>query len=363
MRRKSLLFLYILWLSIFLSGCSLLPLEEEIKTAPILRTAAPLSFEFETVQRGDLIKSQKISCKYVPIQTLSLSFPISGVYFDKMFVQVGDQVQQGQLLAQLDLADLETQIQSVQRAMEELQMRIDNLGKQYRLEIKRNEILYENADEETRLAALAALEKDFAATENSYGDQLYLQQLKLENLEAKLKERQIFAPFDGTVTYTKKFSDGEKSAARSSVVTLIDSTMTLFRAETKYWNYFEPGMVCQIDVDGEYLEAVVTDEETLGLEKKEKIEGKNANVYLVLKEPNFQLEEGDYGYYSLILAQRLDVLHVSQDAVSSADEQPIVYYLRSDGMKAFKPVETGIIVNERVEILSGLEEGEQIIIN
>ena len=122
-------------------------------------------------------------------------------------------------------------------------------------------------------------------------------------------------------------------------------------------------MVCQIEVDGESLEAVVTDEETLGLEKKEKIEGKNANIYLVLKEPNFQLEEGDYGHYTLVLDERYNTLHVSRDAISSADDQPIVYYLRPDGMKAFESVETGIIVNDRIEILSGLEEGEQIIIN
>ena len=118
-----------------------------------------------------------------------------------------------------------------------------------------------------------------------------------------------------------------------------------------------------IEVDDEYLEAVVTDEETLGIEKKEKIADKIAPVYLVLSEPNFQLEDGDYGYYTLVLDERYDVLHVSKDAISYAGERPIVYYVRPDGMKAFKTVEIGITVDDRIEIISGLEEGEQIIIN
>lgn len=363
MPKKYRLMLCILSLSLLLSGCSLLPEEEEIKTAPILRTVPPLAFREEAVQRGDMIKTVRVSCKYVPVQTKGLSFPISGVYFDKMFVQVGDYVQEGQLMAQLDLGDLETQIESIERTMEELQMRIDYLGEQYLLEKKRCEILYESSTDEERLDAFSDLEADFATREKAYGDELYIQKLKLETLTARLQDRQIFAPFSGTVTYVKKFSDGEKSSARSSVITLIDSTITLFRAETKYWDYFENGEVCMIEVADEYLEAVVTDEETLGIEKKEKIADKIAPVYLVLSEPNFQLEDGDYGYYTLVLDERYDVLHVSKDAISYAGEQPIVYYVRPDGMKAYKTVEIGITVNDRIEIISGLEEGEQIIVN
>jgi multidrug efflux pump subunit AcrA (membrane-fusion protein) len=40
----------------------------------------------------------------------------------------------------------------------------------------------------------------------------------------------------------------------------------------------------------------------------------------------------------------------------------MVYYVDEEGMRAYKPVEIGIAANGMVEILSGLEEGETIIL-
>lgn len=363
MQKKPRFLFLLLLMPFLLSGCSLLPAEEEIHTAPLLRTVPPLSFETETVQRGDLIKTVKISCKYVPVQSVGLSFPISGEYFDKIFVQAGDHVQAGQLLAQLELGDIEAQIAAIRSAMEEIGMRADNLGRKYQLAHERCEILHQGENDAARAQAFSQLESEYAAQEQSYADQMYLQQLQLSQLEEKLKARQIFAPFEGTITFAKKLADGEKSQARISVITLVDSATTLFRCDTKYWPYFQPGDCHQIEVGGEKLEAIVTDEAALGLEAKEKLPDKSANIYLMLREPNFELEEGDYGYLTLILDQRPNALHVSEAAVSHAGEQAIVYYLRPDGVKAYKPIETGITVGDRVEVISGLDEGEQIIVN
>lgn len=363
MQKKPRFLFLLLLMPFLLSGCSLLPTEEEIHTAPLLRTVPPLSLETETVQRGDLIKTVKISCKYVPVQSVGLSFPISGEYYDKIFVQAGDHVQAGQLLAQLELGNIEDQIGAIRRRMEEIEIRADSLGKKYQLARERCEILHQGGDAAARALAFSQLESDYAAQEKSYSDQMYLQQLQLSQLEEELKTRQVSAPFEGTITYTKKLADGEKSQARISIITLVDSTITLFRCDTKYWPYFQPGDSYQIEVSGEKLEAIVTDEAALGLEAKEKLPDKSANIYLMLREPNFELEEGDYGYLTLILDQRPNALHVSEDAVSHAGEQPIVYFLRSDGEKAYKPIETGITVGDRVEVISGLDEGEQIIVN
>ena len=79
-------------------------------------------------------------------------------------------------------------------------------------------------------------------------------------------------------------------------------------------------------------------------------------------QPSFELKDGDTGTLEIVLDERLDVLHVPQKAVSAADGKPIIYYLREDGMKAYRYVETGKTINARTEILSGLEAGEYVIV-
>ena len=85
-------------------------------------------------------------------------------------------------------------------------------------------------------------------------------------------------------------------------------------------------------------------------------------MYFALDQPAFDLKDGDTGNLEIVLDERLGVLHVPAKAVSAANGQPIVYYLRDDGMKAYKYVETGATIDARTEILSGLEEGESVII-
>jgi hypothetical protein len=63
-----------------------------------------------------------------------------------------------------------------------------------------------------------------------------------------------------------------------------------------------------------------------------------------------------------VLDERLNVLYVPAKAVSTANDEPIVYYLREDGMKAYKYVEPGVTINNRTEIISGLTEGESVIV-
>jgi len=90
-----------------LSSCALLPEEETFKTAPIIKTYEVESYELAYVTRTDLIKSVKITCTYMPVQSEKLSFAVGGEYVDEIFVQPGEHVVKGQLLGQLNLDGVE----------------------------------------------------------------------------------------------------------------------------------------------------------------------------------------------------------------------------------------------------------------
>lgn len=361
MGRKHLRLLALLACASTLSSCALLPQEEAIRTAPVLREYEQETYETATVLRGDLIHTDRVSAKYVPVQKQSVAFPLLGEYVDQIFVQAGDSVSEGQLLGQLELGDLQENIAAVKDEIAELELRISFLEQEYELALRRHDIETENSDRESAAKSLLALEEQFDDRRQSLNDQLSLKNITLTDLEKKLTQRQIRAPFAGTVTYVRDYDPGHITAYAETAVTIADSTVTLFRAETRNWNAFEMGGIYNITVGNDNMSLEVVSEESLGIEAREKVADKKAYVYFRLTEPNPGLEEGDHGTIELELDRRENVLYVPSNAVKAAGDMYLVYYQREDGMKGYKEVEPGITIGKFTEIISGLEEGEEII--
>lgn len=345
-----------------LTSCTLLPEEETVRTAPVVRSYTRPEYYTVQVERGDLINDVKVSCHYVPVQTATLSFALDDEYIDRYLVQTGDTVEAGQLLAQLQLGDLEQRIANVEMEMAVLRLRMEHERKQYNLTLKRLEITTAQMDAQAKKEALEQAEENYVQTVQSLRDSLTFKQLTLDALKADLDERQIRAPFGGTLTRVADFKEGDRSEFGIGVITLVDSTRSIFRASTEYWDRFAPGDEHQVTVRKETYDAVVVSAQELGLEEPVREEGKRGYVYFALTQPSFELKDGDTGTVEIVLSQRLNVLHVPAKAVTAANGRPIVYYLREDGMKAYKYVETGETIDARTEIISGVEEGESVIV-
>jgi len=217
-------------------------------------------------------------------------------------------------------------------------------------------------DEAESAAEAAEWAEQYDAQEKALLDEVTITELQIAEYEDQVAKRQLRAGISGTITYVRKVKNGERSVAGDRFISIADATLSIFRAETELWDRFEPGQECVITVRKVDYEAVVASEAELGLPETEKVQGEREYVYLKLKNPTFDLEDGDRGTLTLVLDSREDVLIVPASAVSSANGQKIVYYQNEEGMKAYKPVETGLEANKMVEIISGLEEGESVIV-
>lgn len=360
MRWKYLLVL--LLSACLLTSCTLLPEEETVRTAPVVRSYVRPEYYTVQAERGDLINDVKVSCSYVPVQTVSLSFALDDEFIDRYLVQTGDSVEEGQLLAQLQLGDLETDIAAGEMAITVLKMQLEHERKQYEVDRKRLEITTAQMDTPDAQKAWEQAEESYLQTVQNLQDSLTFKELTLDALKDDMAQRQIRAPFSGTLTRVVDFKEGDKSEFGIGVITLVDSTRSIFRASTEYWDRFAPGDRHMVNVRKEAYEAVVVSAEELGLEAPVREEGKRSYVYFALTQPSFELKDGDTGTVDIVLDERLNVLHVPAKAVTMADGRPIVYYLREDGMKAYKYVEVGATIDARTEIISGLEEGESVVV-
>ena len=361
MGRKYLRLLALMGACACLTSCALLPEEEAVRTAPVLRQAQPETYEFVRVERGDLVQIEKVSARYVPVQKESLSFKLLGEYVDRMLVNVGDNVKKGQILGQIRVDDIEDQISSTKDAITRLALQLNYLEQEYALALRRSEIQTEGQSADAVRKASEAVDESFGERREALKDQLALQEITLKNLNAEYEKRLIRAPFAGTVTYVREYDEGHQTSYAETAVTIADSTVTVFRAETKNWHAFHEGDLHMIKVGlDEYTLEVVT-EESLGLQPTERTEGKKGYVYFRMTEPILGLEDGDYGVIEIELDRCDDVLYVPSGAVMAAGDIHLVYYQREDGLKGYMEVQIGKTIGKNTVITGGLAEGEEII--
>ena len=85
-------------------------------------------------------------------------------------------------------------------------------------------------------------------------------------------------------------------------------------------------------------------------------------AYLQLLQPDPTLENGASGNVHVILDQREDVTYVDKKAIKTADGRQFVYMLDEDGLRIRQEVTTGLESGDFVEIISGLTEGDSVIL-
>lgn len=346
---------------LMLSACGLLPEEEVFRSAPLISDYQKEEFKLAECTRGDMVLTTNISPVYVPVRTEVLSFGVGGIRYDEFYVQAGDSVHEGDLLAQLRLDGIDDSVEAAARQIENLKVQMQHLEQDRELAVKRERVARMGQSDAQLNEALESVRRRYDTQAQALKDSLEIAQLQYECRKDDLAQRQIFAPIDGTVTYVRKVSAGDVSTLSERVVTVADSTMSLFRAETVYWDRFEPGQTVTITANRVEYEAVVMSEEQLGLKETEHLENTKAYVYFALSEPTFELEDNDRGTMTLVLDTRENVLRVPKNAISTINGDTVVYYQDDEDMKAYKVVETGLEAGNMIEIISGLEEGEIVI--
>lgn len=349
-------------LCLMLGGCALLPAEEEYGMVPIAKQYQAAEYQLAYVTRGDIEKTQKVGFTYVPVSSEDLSFQVSGIKIDKIYVMEGQSVEAGQLLAELDMGTLETDI-----AAKQSEISMARLQRAHRQE---NEMLYQErarlecaGDSQRLQEQMENLEEAYRKDMRDFEDRLYLLALQLEDLISQKDRRQIVAKESGVITYARKVQEGDISSKDSRIFTLVSSTLSIFKADTALWNAFQPGDRFEITVNKKTYPATCVDPvETLGIEPEEKVEGDFACVYLVLDDPAAEVSDGDRGTLTLVLDSRKDVLRLPNNTVHEAQGKRLIYFVEENGLRSYRFVETGLEGDEWIEIVSGVQEGDNVIV-
>lgn len=284
--------------------------------------------------------------------------------------QVGDYVKKGELIATIDDRELLANTRNLEAQIEE---------QKKDLEVKKAQYLYNKTDYEREERLLvkefttkdsvdkAKKELDIAAAQVELGKAKVKEAVeKLKALEVSLSYTKIYAPISGYVSQVTT-QEGETVVAGLSAVnliTIIDATkleMWIYVDETDIGRV-RPGMKVEYWVDA-YRDKRFSG--TIDLiypqpEIKENVVYYLAILKIDLKDTTF-LKPEMTTHVRIIIDEKKDVIIVPNNAVRFEDGKNVVYVKLKDRI-AWKAVTPGIRDDRFTEIVSGLGEGEHVVI-
>jgi multidrug efflux pump subunit AcrA (membrane-fusion protein) len=336
-----------------------------------------------------------------PLMQVDLSPKVSG-YLEKIFVEMGDSVRQGQVIAQIDRAEFVQKVREVEAKVAQAKAAADEIEAGTRSEdirqaeeaVKQAQSRYDNAKaQRERMEALFKKQiiskKDFdnADTECVVCDaqlasnQERLKQLKegsrlevkegsrarLKEMEAilaqeqiRLQNTQIVAPFAGEII--RRYVDNGALISQSTpVVTLIhlETLKVVANVLEKDIALIKIGMKAKILTEA-YPEKPF-EGTVVRINKALDLATRTLQAEINIPNPGHLLKPGMFAKVEMILKEKPDALTVPREAVLKEEEKEFVFAV--DGNQAFrKPVVTGIERESLIEIVEGVKEGDKIVI-
>ncbi len=317
----------------------------------------PSQFTTVTVvqpQRADMMRSITLPGDLVGYYQAALYGKVSG-YLKNISVDKGDAVKAGQVLAEIEVPELQ---QKLRRARA-------NLAVQQRT----YERLQHVWDSDKRLVA----REDVDIAEGQYEEA----KAQVEELEALLSYTRIVAPFDGVVT--GRFVDpgaliqasgsssgstegatGPERAGVSPVVSIADlSKLRVYvyvpEDETSLVREGLPAKLTLREFPGRAFTGTIT-----RFSKALDLSTRTMLTEVDLENPTHELYPGMYADVTLELARHPNAIQVPATAVGSANGKSFVYTVKGTQLVQV-PVTLGLSTADRVEILSGLSGDEQVV--
>ena len=353
--------------------------------------------DIAVVTRGDIVRTVLVDGNLEMPHKADLSFGATGTVTE-VLVDKGDSVVEGQILARLDARSLEFSVEIAQAQYETAQINLmktiyphytktwgtDMPGVWLALDeaqdnlTQAQELLNEGSTEETQVLLnliegnLSKAEEKSLASPWQLPWSVKLLELQVDiaraNLDAtklNLEKAVIVAPFDGVVADITITEGREMSTATlaTPAISLVDTSEIEM-----------PGFIDEIDIamvqpgqEANILLDALPDEEVKGeVAFISPVGTIRAGVVsygttITLENPAGELRDGMSATAEVIIERRDDVLMIPNRAIRGTWENPKVLVLVNE-QEEEREITLGLTDGINTEVLSGLEEGEQVVL-
>ena len=318
-------------------------------------------YTFAAVTRDDIQVVKKIECVYQQADDRELCFEVSGKKIEAVYVEEGDKVLKGQVVAELSLGDVDERLAEAQYQLERNQLLLEQTKEDASLAIKNMENLTDvsaltKEEKQNYEDSISALKQNYEYQMEDYQDAIAVWKQKLSDLQMEKGQQYLLADMDGTVAYVKENLEGTYSVADECVVTIMDVTQCTFCSEqVEFADYFVEDQPVEIQISGQSDPCVVIPY------KMDSWDGMMQFVFADQSE-NQSMSVGTLGNISLVVEEQKQVLTLPANAVHEADNKSYVYVIGENEIWETKWVTIGLKGKEKVEIKEGLSEGDMVIL-
>lgn len=327
-----------------MSGCYILPDEEEVLPPPVVKTNE-VTYSTVTATRGDLEKKIMSTAIVEAEKQYKLLFEKQGGTIKKFFVRAGDTVKVGDPICELDTEDVDYQITEKELYKKRAELNVA--------------IIRQNG------GSVAEIDRA--------GVEVELLTNELKKLYEKKEQSVLRSPIDGQVSSIADVKAGDSIGSGQTIATVID-TSSLYIA-------VKPSNLALFKIDTE-VDIVIGEEKYKGVvfmnpEKLSEYLQENKNdhnfvddtginyetgkIYVRLDESVPPYTVGQIADCILIQEKAENAIVISNNLIKNINGQPVVYVLR-DGEKVPVNVTVGLKTGSRSEIVSGLNEGDEVIL-
>jgi HlyD family secretion protein len=182
----------------------------------------------------------------------------------------------------------------------------------------------------------------------------------LEQANIQLDEVVIKAPFDGVIA-SLNISQGSRVSQQTAVAQLLSQEMEVsLNVPESAISQVKEGQSAALRLtaypDKDFPGKVTSIAPTAAKDTR------TFEVKVTPTDGDGLLRSGMYANVSILVQERKNTLVVPQAAVTTQKKQPIVYVVKSDNTVEQRAVTTGLKDQTRIEILSGLQAGDSVVI-
>ncbi|HOV88774.1 MAG TPA: efflux RND transporter periplasmic adaptor subunit [Candidatus Paceibacterota bacterium] len=180
----------------------------------------------------------------------------------------------------------------------------------------------------------------------------------------KLADYTLTAPFDGILgNVTEGIHVGDNVSPSTNLATLISQQymidISLTETDAAQVEIGQKANITFDALDNVILTGRVVDMDVVGTVSQGVV---SYGAKVLLDKMDERIKPGMSATVEIIVATKPNVLAISRVALKSQNNQYFVRVLKSDGTVEMRPVEIGLETDSKVEIVSGITEGESIII-
>ncbi len=355
-------------LSLFPAGCSQTENEKDALVRKI---------EIFEVQAGTYGQQLSLTGTIIPLETVNLAFKLAGPV-DKVLYQEGEHVAMHNPVAKLATTDYQLQLEAKRAEYQAAHMRLEkevpSKIRQAKTQLDLTKVTYDrmsamyetrhisraqmdeiqaklNADRETYTQALEA--EKVAAT------QLQMLAIALEKAENDLKDTTIYSPMDGIVL-KKIVQDGEMVSAGYPVLVLGKSGQLCVSVgiSEQDINRLQLGQEAWVSFYSSSEQHKARVHEISGLADATT---RTFQVKLLLDSPMPDLKPGMLAKAQIPLQSRHVLLIPLSSVIKKAAGSEVFVYSPADNSVHKRSIQTGDIIRDTIQVVSGLEPGEYIV--